>query len=480
MRSWLVRADQADNSLFGLANTATHRVPCLCWRDRRCDWNTAQAGDQVALVRVRNRNTYHRSRYTPGVVAFGHILNTEASGPPSENRRAARIAYHDFFFDTPVSLHWLARTSLFQTVMFQMSQATCGTSSPMPLSEQQWTTIADQRHRVSRVAPRTRWDISPGTTLNLAELHDEHPLNQVYGYNKVFNPDGTLANLHESQAALVLVSNLTPNLFVVTDASARNARPAPEKDGSVLVWVRDHHGYNRILEHIAAGRALRVVTRANAASTTIRYAGQYVIDQRNPIVADPPASKADGHCLRLHPCGPVCNEPELWQPRVGQRYRAAPAPDSPREAALSPSFQRHINAAKLRVAIRTHRELQNQLADQISAYGLRPLAPNPDEPQFDLAFWRGHKLVVCEVKSLPAASEDDQLRYGLGQVGHYAEHYRRRGEEVHPVLYVQHQPRDPLWQPLCHRHGVTLAWPDTIHRILDQTDQHLGEVDRQA
>jgi hypothetical protein len=42
------------------------------------------------------------------------------------------------------------------------------------------------------------------------------------------------------------------------------------------------------------------------------------------------------------------------------------------------------------------------------------------------------------------------------------------------VLFVEAEPLDPVWLPLCHEHGIVLAWPNSWDRIrsTESDDQH--------
>ncbi|WP_156093674.1 hypothetical protein [Lentzea aerocolonigenes] len=91
-----------------------------------------------------------------------------------------------------------------------------------------------------------------------------------------------------------------------------------------------------------------------------------------------------------------------------------------------------------------------------------------DGAQFDVAFWLGDTFVLCEVKSLPTASETDQLRYGLGQIMEYAALHARQGDEVQSVLYVEQRPSADQWESACARGGVILAWPEVQDRVLGE------------
>ncbi len=109
--------------------------------------------------------------------------------------------------------------------------------------------------------------------------------------------------------------------------------------------------------------------------------------------------------------------------------------------------------------LRAHNQLQNRLAEAVSAAGLTPLAPDSAGPFFDLAWMAADVFTVIEVKSLTESNAVRQLRMGLGQVLDYANSFTRSGLSVRAGLYVEHQPTDGRWSELAAAAGVTLAWP---------------------
>jgi len=109
--------------------------------------------------------------------------------------------------------------------------------------------------------------------------------------------------------------------------------------------------------------------------------------------------------------------------------------------------------------VRGHQNTQNDLARFLAESGLQPLSPGPGDPGFDVGWWSANTFCVAEVKSLTAANETSQLRFGVGQVLDYVHLIRRSGRTVLPVLAVERQPSDPRWTDLCLSHGIILTWP---------------------
>ncbi|MGD7788510.1 hypothetical protein ACQCX2_09320 [Propionibacteriaceae bacterium Y1700] len=118
-------------------------------------------------------------------------------------------------------------------------------------------------------------------------------------------------------------------------------------------------------------------------------------------------------------------------------------------------------------ALNAHRNTENAIAALVSEAGLQPQDPTAGGPNYDLAWFAGDRLVVCEIKSLTGANEWSQIRLGLGQVLDYAYTLGKAGHEVEPWLVVDHEPSSAHWAQLCDEHGVTLCWPEIAGSHLD-------------
>lgn len=145
----------------------------------------------------------------------------------------------------------------------------------------------------------------------------------------------------------------------------------------------------------------------------------------------------------------------------GTRYRSQDedvdvAPAAPAVSADPDSFGH---------GLRSHRRLQNGLAELLERAGLEPLSPAALGPEYDLAWFTDGTMTVVEVKSTTARNEVRQLRMGLGQVLDYHSELERRGFTVRPVLYVQHEPVEERWMELTAAAGVVLAWPGAEDRL---------------
>ena len=114
-----------------------------------------------------------------------------------------------------------------------------------------------------------------------------------------------------------------------------------------------------------------------------------------------------------------------------------------------------------------HKDVQDQLADAVSARGWEPLSPGGTDPLFDIGWIVADTAWIAEVKSLTESNEDRQLRLGLGQVLSYAYLVDWGAAANRPVLAVERKPSAPHWPDLCASHGVKLSWPETFEELLD-------------
>lgn len=118
-------------------------------------------------------------------------------------------------------------------------------------------------------------------------------------------------------------------------------------------------------------------------------------------------------------------------------------------------------------ATAAHHRVCRRLAEAVEAAGLQPLSPfTHGWPQYDLAWNRGRKLWVVEVKTVSTKSERQQIRLGLGQVLDYRVSMERLDYRVQPVLAISAPPSDGHWEAVCEAAGVKLCWPDNWkHRL---------------
>ena len=69
-------------------------------------------------------------------------------------------------------------------------------------------------------------------------------------------------------------------------------------------------------------------------------------------------------------------------------------------------------------------------------------------------------MFIAEVKSLTGASEDQQIRLGIGQILDYAHQLQRArtSGQIRPVLVLEKQPADTKWRSLAEASGILLTW----------------------
>ncbi len=166
------------------------------------------------------------------------------------------------------------------------------------------------------------------------------------------------------------------------------------------------------------------------------------------------------------------NLPDLLDD-VPASFPVAPAPPDPREPGEDyipvevavPQVERDpfsVDPAAVERGLRSHRELQNLLAETVAAIGYKPRRPQPLDPPWDLLWLNGEEAWVAEVKSLTRSNEERQLRLGLGQILIYRQRLRQSHSLVRAVLMVESKPLDPDWHALCDSLGVQLLWPAAL------------------
>lgn len=122
-----------------------------------------------------------------------------------------------------------------------------------------------------------------------------------------------------------------------------------------------------------------------------------------------------------------------------------------------------VDPAAVERGLRSHRELQNLLAEKVAEIGYKPRRPQPLDPPWDLLWLNGEEAWVAEVKSLTTTNEERQLRLGLGQVLIYRQRLKQFHSSVMAVLMVEWKPLDPDWHALCDSLDVHLLWPDVLN-----------------
>lgn len=156
-------------------------------------------------------------------------------------------------------------------------------------------------------------------------------------------------------------------------------------------------------------------------------------------------------------------------PQIDVRDFSAPGSNHARPSFAPRDSDVHIAAVSPAVVdpdaagrgLRSHRKLENWLAEHIRQEGYAPVDPLPTDPPFDLAWRQEGRLNVVEVKSLTSANQTSQLRTGLGQVLEYAE-LLGPDERVRLILFVEGEPNGRHWPAVCRSAGVDLWWPGQL------------------
>lgn len=148
---------------------------------------------------------------------------------------------------------------------------------------------------------------------------------------------------------------------------------------------------------------------------------------------------------------------------LGKAYREADENPSDREREAPPSK----DPDGLGRGLAAHNRTQNTIAGILRGFGIEPLSPAHDEPEFDIAWKTNEMFYVCEVKSITTANEERQLRMAIGQVIRYRQKLAARGHEpISSVIATERPPSDSSWQDLCEHEGVLLLWPDVAENRL--------------
>ncbi|WP_413769001.1 hypothetical protein [Rhodococcus pyridinivorans] len=119
-----------------------------------------------------------------------------------------------------------------------------------------------------------------------------------------------------------------------------------------------------------------------------------------------------------------------------------------------------IDLGALDAGTAAHENVVRLLGEYLEDKGIDPQRPARRGPAFDIGWQRGNIYFVGEVKSLGGASEDQQIRLGLGQVLDYAHQLSDR-HKVQPVLILERQPLGARWETLARSLKVLLTYgPD--------------------
>lgn len=265
-------------------------------------------------------------------------------------------------------------------------------------------------------------------------------------------------------------SNTTKNVFIFSDDAA-NKEHGYERDYWVddltFIYCGDGQKGNQalnnrngtIFNHINQGRKLRLFSPVRGLVT---YLGELIIDSENPYTLKDGIGR-DGlsrtvvmfklkRVLEKHE-NSSNQEGEDTEIHFGASYKYAD--ENSRNIENSEPFNSDPNL--LDRALQLHSITQNTIANWVLGEGLKPISPNSETCDFDIAWESDHGRVVCEVKSLSDTNEVHQFRLGLGQVLEYA-----HLTSATPLLMFSRKPNNLGLIEAAQNSGVKVLWPEVL------------------
>ncbi len=119
-----------------------------------------------------------------------------------------------------------------------------------------------------------------------------------------------------------------------------------------------------------------------------------------------------------------------------------------------------LDLARLDKGTEAHESTISALIEHLAGQHVQLRGHARNAPRFDAGWSRGDDVFIAEVKSLTGASEDQQIRLGIGQVLDYAHQLQRARTcgRIRPVLVLEKQPADSRWFSLAEVSGILLVW----------------------
>lgn len=119
-----------------------------------------------------------------------------------------------------------------------------------------------------------------------------------------------------------------------------------------------------------------------------------------------------------------------------------------------------VDLSSLDKATAAHESTVGALIAHLGGRGVEVRTYARNAPKFDAGWSRGTDVFVAEIKSLTGASEDQQIRLGIGQLLDYTHQLRAAhpGRRVHPVMVLEKSPSDARWAALAQDVGIQLTW----------------------
>lgn len=445
MRYWLLRTRQN-------TTRATDSTACRSWPVHHASipWNATadtqieepvdppEDGDRIVLLRTTGR---------PSFIGLGHVRKLYTRQDTHSVSHYVSIDVDTSLVDDPVPVEYVR--SHMKLGPLGRTEYIIGGDKPMELTPKQWEAITSACTQQDRPTPQfLRWTIQPGDVVDRADLHD------IYGGAR-------------SGAASPCASK--PHVLIFLGTRGGRAFPSRDAAGQLIIEVKNKDA-SAVYGHLREGRALRVFRSIDDKGRKVRYLGSYLIASDDPgthstvgYIQRKYRNSSSRfrteaviiHAIAIAPHGPIADVEYEGIP-VGRAFIQTDENIVVREA------QGHRSSPELHTeANRSHRRLQNRLAEQLGLLGYTPLSPQPDDVLFDLAFFKEEKLVIVEVKSVSHDNQAAQFRDGFAQVCEYAEHYLMRGMDVTPVLYTEKTVTSERSASMAQRHGVLLGSPQS-------------------
>ncbi|MCB5179849.1 EVE domain-containing protein [Streptomyces antimicrobicus] len=345
---------------------------------------------------------------------------------------------------------WLAqpipRQRFTEDLRFQEESplSTLFAANPHRVTAEQWSAFEEALATGHVEGGVPSWHLQPGQTIKRKKLHDR------YGGSR----QGGISKCAKSPNVLLFTDPKTGHQHGYFDKWAEDGTFHYTGDGQKGPQTFDSLGNSSTRDHVSLGLSLRLFEGSRG---IVRYVGEFAVDPEEPYSWGEAPETGGGplrKVIRFHlvPVGSTTQPPSV---PVGCGYRVAD--ESVELTSAQPGL---TNIELVTRNLTAHRKLQNDLAAAARIGGLDVFSPGVADPDFDLG-WRSNDddLTVCEVKSLTRANETRQLRAGIGQLLDYQDRLADRANSVRAVLWVEREPTESRWIPLCERVGITLAWP---------------------
>ena len=267
-----------------------------------------------------------------------------------------------------------------------------------------------------------------------------------------------------SKTSEIAASGWTENIMVFFDAAGGTVIASHDERPDVLALrlsslpvvtpSEDSSGLSQLLNHASARKRLRVF---EGTFGSVMYVGEFEVRDRDLVWSSDESVRVE-----LQRVSPTVPKSVSRDEKPGEELDLVSifAPyivvDHPETLATDP-LPFEVDPNLLDRALTAHAATQNKAAEWLVTHGVKPLSPQPDAPQFDLAWAIGTQIFVAEVKSIAPENEQRQFRLGLGQVLDYAQEL-----DAVPVLLLSGKPSNPRLLAVASRARVLLLWPQLL------------------